>query len=839
MLTEQQQAVVDAAVTGTNLVVEAGAGTGKTTTMVSVAEALAPKRMIYTAFTRAMVDEAGMKMLHLPSVSCLTIHQIAFRASAFPFRDRLNAKGIWWNRVAGKVLTHLDLGTLPDARGELLRLDAKWVHLIARDAVANYMQSDDWEITEWHISIPRTIPRDYWDQLKSRILPIAREVWDDYTNPDGQLPFVHDIYLKLYQLAERRSPTLHRTYDVAIIDEAQDVSDVMLSIFDSQPDTMQKIVVGDSAQAIFCQPVGTTKVLTSTFATRAPEDRQCCVDGCTRYRNHTTGDVAGMCHQHACMVRRGVAPQAIPITRPVLVEVPIEDVQVGDQVASYGIDKRYFSVMGDTVAAATRSRYLGDLVRVETASGLSSEYTLEHHTLVRLPTEGHVVYLMRSGDHWRIGKVPWKYGSAQALGPVMRAKAEGADEMWILSQHDTDAEARIAEAVAQQKFNIPSMIFKANNKSIMDVASFWAKVGDMNSQGAACLAAYGRLRQFPLWTSTMRVGLRRPIITAAANLMTGMRVLPVHAMLDRSERYDRHWEPVTVSRRHYDGDVVSLAVNRRHTYAADGIVTHNCWNGAKNSLAQFRGQGWPMLPLTNSFRFGPAVADAANAVLDRMPGMELRIVGAGAYASEIIEYDDPTRVPNAVLCRTNASVIEQTIRYVALGLKVSAVVDTVKLQKWARAAKDLMAARPTDFVELAAFRNWRQAVDFSKTDLADPDFVGMVKLLEKHGPATLESIDDMCVPESQAEVVVITGHKAKGREWDHVKVAEDFTDGRLGGPGVVNSKGEPVPVNLEEHRLFYVALTRCRKTVDVSESTAFDLFSGGMPLVPVSGPLGL
>lgn len=515
MLTEQQQAVVDAAVTGTNLVVEAGAGTGKTTTMVSVAEALAPKRMIYTAFTRAMVDEAGMKMLHLPSVSCLTIHQIAFRASAFPFRDRLNARGIWWNRVASKVLTHLDLGTLPDARGELLRLDAKWVHLIARDAVANYMQSDDWEITEWHISIPRTIPRDYWDQLKSRILPIAREVWDDYTNPDGQLPFVHDVYLKLYQLAERRSPTLHRTYDVAIIDEAQDVSDVMLSIFDSQPDTMQKIVVGDSAQAIFE------------------------------------------------------------------------------------------------------------------------------------------------------------------------------------------------------------------------------------------------------------------------------------------------------------------------------------WNGAKNSLAQFRAQGWPMLPLTNSFRFGPIVADAANAVLDRMPGMELRIVGAGAEPSEIIEYDDPTRVPNAVLCRTNASVIEQTIRYVALGLKVSAVVDTVKLQKWARAAKDLMAARPTDFVELAAFRNWRQAVDFSKTDLADPDFVGMVKLLEKHGPATLESIDDMCVPESQAEVVVITGHKAKGREWDHVKVAEDFTDGRLGGPGVVNSKGEPVPVNLEEHRLFYVALTRCRKTVDVSESTAFDLFSGGMPLVPVSGPLGL
>ena len=74
--TAQQQHIVDTALTGQDVIVQAYAGASKTTTLTLVAEALKDKRILYVAFNKAIAVEAAEKM---PSnVECRTVHSVAY-----------------------------------------------------------------------------------------------------------------------------------------------------------------------------------------------------------------------------------------------------------------------------------------------------------------------------------------------------------------------------------------------------------------------------------------------------------------------------------------------------------------------------------------------------------------------------------------------------------------------------------------------------------------------------------------------------------------------------------------------------------------------------------------
>lgn len=78
-----------------------------------------------------------------------------------------------------------------------------------------------------------------------------------------------------------------------------------------------------------------------------------------------------------------------------------------------------------------------------------------------------------------------------------------------------------------------------------------------------------------------------------------------------------------------------------------------------------------------------------------------------------------------------------------------------------------------------------------------------VQLVGQHGEgklwAAVTSAED---DESTADVILSTAHKAKGREWDSVRLASDFVSSRLGSH----------PDAPSEVRLFYVAMTRAWAT---------------------------
>jgi superfamily I DNA/RNA helicase len=219
------------------------------------------------------------------------------------------------------------------------------------------------------------------------------------------------------------------------------------------------------------------------------------------------------------------------------------------------------------------------------------------------------------------------------------------------------------------------------------------------------------------------------------------------------------------------------------------------WRGAVDAMADFTGR---RLKLSQSFRFGQAVADEANKWLEYLEA-PLRLRGFERVESRVAELEEP----RAVLCRTNAAAIHACITASAEGRAVALVGGGDAIRRLALAAKDLKAGRRTNHPELFLFTSWRELQEYVREDAAGQDLRVFVQLIDDLGvDAVLEAIDAL-VEERDADVVVSTAHKAKGREWDTVQIAGDFRQPKDGsGPGEA------------EAMLAYVAVTRAKLVLD-------------------------
>ena len=80
----------------------------------------------------------------------------------------------------------------------------------------------------------------------------------------------------------------------------------------------------------------------------------------------------------------------------------------------------------------------------------------------------HMTYLMwKHGVGFRVG-TSRTYTNGQTkpmLGPAMRCNARAADAVWIIGTHDSDAEARLQEAVLAARYGLPTLPFVARPNS--------------------------------------------------------------------------------------------------------------------------------------------------------------------------------------------------------------------------------------------------------------------------------------------------------------------------------------------------------------------------------------
>lgn len=224
------------------------------------------------------------------------------------------------------------------------------------------------------------------------------------------------------------------------------------------------------------------------------------------------------------------------------------------------------------------------------------------------------------------------------------------------------------------------------------------------------------------------------------------------------------------------------------------------WRGAVDALEILPGQE---CRLTQSFRFGEHIAWFANRLLWTM-GEEVPLRGNGRADSWVGDSDG---LASAILCRTNSGVITRASRLMSLSSKIHVPGGVGELISLVDDADRLLDGKPAQTIDLLGFNRWSEVVEYAETD-DGADLKVFVSLVDEHGPSDLRRILGQVISRPTPDSVTIsTAHKAKGLEWDDVELNDDF---RVTGRDIA----------IEDRRLFYVAATRAKHQLMVSDDLA-------------------
>lgn len=242
--TAEQVEIYDRIRAGWSFVVEAGAGTGKTSTQAAAAGLVNSNRQLYIAYNKPIVEDAEKVM---PSgVTCKTAHGLAFGAIGYMYVNQIH-NGIvqgWQIAKTLNVRRWAENG---------IKISGPSCGTLARNTVKKWSHSTDPYIDLHHVPIPEKVRSDKaaTESLRHHILGYARRLWNIAQDPSQTLfRFDHDWYLKLFSMLGPGGTVPAIPFDMIWFDECQDADPVIRLIFEAQT-RAQRVAVGDSQQAIY------------------------------------------------------------------------------------------------------------------------------------------------------------------------------------------------------------------------------------------------------------------------------------------------------------------------------------------------------------------------------------------------------------------------------------------------------------------------------------------------------------------------------------------------------------------------------------------------------------
>jgi len=213
--------------------------------------------------------------------------------------------------------------------------------------------------------------------------------------------------------------------------------------------------------------------------------------------------------------------------------------------------------------------------------------------------------------------------------------------------------------------------------------------------------------------------------------------------------------------------------------------------------------------LSYSYRSNEAVIAYANRVLVDMKGREYKIRSSGA--------DIKSTNTKAIICRTNALIIE----YISLYEKFSLVKDPDDIFRL-----PIAVAKWFDGLEVEK-KYWYIRKSKTERDLrsharktGDVSLLAAIAVAKKYGYRKLFSFyEKACnMYGEEHRVTLLSGHAAKGLEFDIVRISPDFQSlydkARMCRSGAITRQEL-----IEEVNLYYVAITRARlNIIDASDN---------------------
>jgi len=221
------------------------------------------------------------------------------------------------------------------------------------------------------------------------------------------------------------------------------------------------------------------------------------------------------------------------------------------------------------------------------------------------------------------------------------------------------------------------------------------------------------------------------------------------------------------------------------------------WRGAVNAMASVKTDEEAFL--TRSFRFGDSVAAASTSILKLLG--ETRAVVGNPNRDTTIAAAGRT---GTILCRTNVGVVAEVVTALSENRRPHVVGGVADLIRMLEDVGKLKGSIPAESPEFLGYKEWDEVVDFAGSEEGE-SLRSFVKIVRTYGEATLiQNLRSVAREEQGSDLIVSTGHKAKGREWDAVTLSSDFE------PRLTKDVPPKEVLNQEEARLLYVAATRAR-----------------------------
>jgi len=240
--TPEQEAIYDAFEKGGSMVIQARAGTGKTTTLVGIGERT-DKHGYYIVYNAKAKKDADARFGK--NVTVKTAHGLAYT----PMMHKMGLTFPEMNALLnGPRVTRQDvcriLGIVNGFGDDETFLQPGKLAGFVMETVKNFCYSDANLVGNQHVpKVPGT--EGYRDEFVTFCVAKARQAWESIASGNTRLKYEHDYYLKLFALDD---PQL--SGDFIMLDEAQDANPVIAQIVNNQTH-MQRVMVGDNCQSIY------------------------------------------------------------------------------------------------------------------------------------------------------------------------------------------------------------------------------------------------------------------------------------------------------------------------------------------------------------------------------------------------------------------------------------------------------------------------------------------------------------------------------------------------------------------------------------------------------------